>query len=268
MDTQNWRQRIYSIIQKDEGTSRASKIYDIVMLVAIMSSLVPLTFSRPHIELRALELVTVSIFIVDYILRWITADYKLGKGAVSFLIYPFTFMAIVDQLSIIPAFTMMNKSFKLLRITRLLRIFRLLKFLRYTEKVHTLVVVIQKEKRVLVSVLFIAVAYVFITALFMFNMEPKINLATGEPTFRTFFDALYWATVTLTTVGYGDICPVTQIGRFVSMISSLFGVAIIALPSGIITAGYLEELRLEREERRQKQEEGEEKPSPTPDISS
>ncbi|WP_314673049.1 potassium channel family protein, partial [Segatella salivae] len=61
--------------------------------------------------------------------------------------------------------------------------------------------------------------------------------------FHSFFDALYWATVTLTTVGYGDMCPVTDIGRFVSMLSSLFGIAIIALPSGVITARYLDELR-------------------------
>ena len=76
----------------------------------------------------------------------------------------------------------------------------------------------------------------------MFNAEPHINPNTGAETFHSFFDALYWATVTLTTVGYGDLCPVTDIGRVVSMFSSLFGVAIIALPSGVITASYLEEL--------------------------
>ena len=89
--------------------------------------------------------------------------------------------------------------------------------------------------------------YVFVTALIMFNVEPQINPMTGEPTFRTFFDALYWATVTLTTVGYGDVCPVTNVGRFVSMLSSIFGVAIIALPSGVITASYLDELRKQKE---------------------
>ena len=91
--------------------------------------------------------------------------------------------------------------------------------------------------------LWIAVFYVFLTALIMFNAEPHINPVTGEPTFKTFFDALYWATVTLTTVGYGDMVPVTEVGRIVSMISSLFGVAVIALPSGVITASYLDELR-------------------------
>jgi voltage-gated potassium channel len=103
--------------------------------------------------------------------------------------------------------------------------------------------VLSKERHVLFSVLILALFYIFITALIMFNAEPHINPATGQETFSSFFDALYWATVTLTTVGYGDLCPVTDIGRVVSMLSSLFGVAIIALPSGVITASYLDELR-------------------------
>lgn len=119
---QNWRQTIYNIIQKDEGNSRASKAYDIVMMFMIMISLAPLTFTSPHPETRVIELVTVSFFILDYFLRWITADYKLGRGRVSFLIYPFTFMAIIDQLSIVPVFSLLNKSFKLFRITRLFRV--------------------------------------------------------------------------------------------------------------------------------------------------
>lgn len=89
----------------------------------------------------------------------------------------------------------------------------------------------------------LAVSYIFITALIMFNAEPHINPTTGEDTFSSFFDALYWATVTLTTFRYGDLCPVMDIGREISMLSSLFGVAVIALPSGVITASYLEELR-------------------------
>jgi voltage-gated potassium channel len=103
--------------------------------------------------------------------------------------------------------------------------------------------VLSKERHVLFSVLILALFYIFITALIMFNAEPHINPVTGQETFSSFFDALYWATVTLTTVGYGDLCPVTDIGRVVSMLSSLFGVAIIALPSGVITASYLDELR-------------------------
>ena len=79
-----------------------------------------------------------------------------------------------------------------------------------------------------------AVAYILISALVIYNVEPD--------SFETFFDAIYWATISLTTVGYGDIYPITTIGRIVTMFSSAFGIAIIALPSGVITAGYLEEI--------------------------
>jgi voltage-gated potassium channel len=79
-----------------------------------------------------------------------------------------------------------------------------------------------------------AIAYILVSALIIYNVEPE--------SFNTFFDAIYWATVSLTTVGYGDIYPVTTIGRIVTMISSVFGIAIIALPSGVITAGYLSEI--------------------------
>ena len=94
--------------------------------------------------------------------------------------------------------------------------------------------VFKSQKKPLVTVGCLAIAYVLISALVIFNVEPD--------SFETFFDAVYWATVSLTTMGYGDIYPITTIGRVVTMISSVFGIAIIALPSGIITAGFMEEL--------------------------
>lgn len=76
----------------------------------------------------------------------------------------------------------------------------------------------------------------------MFNAEQEINPETGKYLFDDFFDAFYWAACTLTTVGYGDIYPISDTGRLISIISSIVGIAIIALPSGIVTAGYIEEL--------------------------
>lgn len=233
------RKKIYGLLE----SARDGDWYDILMLVAILVSVVPLMFVEEYPVFRVIEIVTVSIFIVDYILRWITADYRLKKGGWSFVIYPFTAWAVIDLLSILPALSLINRGFKILRITRLLRILRLFKLIRYSDKIEVLGKVIRKEKGVLLTVLGIAIFYVFVTALIMFNVEPHVNPVTGATTFATFFDALYWATVTLTTVGYGDMIPATDIGRFVSMLSSLFGVAIIALPSGVITASYLEELR-------------------------
>lgn len=233
------RKKIYGLLE----SSRDGDWYDILMLVAILASVVPLMFVEEYPAFRIIEIVTVSIFIVDYLLRGLTADYRLQKGGWSFVIYPFTGWAIIDMLSILPGLSLIGRGFKILRITRLLRILRLFKLIRYSDKIEILGKVFHKERSVLLSVLGIAVFYVFVTALIMFNVEPHVNPITGATTFATFFDSLYWATVTLTTVGYGDMIPATDIGRFVSMLSSLFGVAIIALPSGVITASYLEELR-------------------------
>ena len=80
----------------------------------------------------------------------------------------------------------------------------------------------------------------------MFNAEEEINPETGQYLFDSFFDAFYWAACTLTTVGYGDIYPISQTGRVISIISALVGIAIIALPSGIITGGYMDELKHRR----------------------
>lgn len=242
------RKRIFEIIERGRSNDMLSVTYDVFMLFVISASIIPLMFVENISIFRYIELITVPIFIFDYILRWTTADYKLKKKAFSFLYYPFTPMAIVDLLSILPGLNVLTPGFKIFRMTRIFKILRLFKFLRYSDKLEILWKVIKKEKGVLLTVLGVSVFYVFVTALIMFNAEPHINPNTGMATFESFFDALYWATVTLTTVGYGDLCPVTDIGRCVSMLSSLFGVAVIALPSGVITASYLDELRHGRKE--------------------
>ena len=101
--------------------------------------------------------------------------------------------------------------------------------------------VIREQRKALVAVGTLAVAYILIAALVIFNVEPD--------SFETFFDSVYWATVSLTTVGYGDIYPVSTAGRVITMLSSILGIAVVALPSGIITAGYLE--RINRENKKE-----------------
>ena len=237
------RERIYQIVEQGKEGDNASIAYNILMLVTIFVSIIPLMFAKIHPVFRYIEDISVSLFIIDYMLRWITADYRLGRKRLSFLIYPFTGWAMIDLLSILPALRLIHRGFKIIRITRLLRVLRLFKLFRYAYKLQVLSRVIKQEKGMLLSVLGISVFYVFLTALIMFNVEPRIDPKTGATTFKTFFDALYWATVTLTTVGYGDLTPASDIGRFITMLSSLFGLAVIALPSGVITASYLQEIR-------------------------
>ena len=246
------QKKVYNLVNKDYKKDIASRIYEWYMLVMILASIVPLLFIEEYSIFKIIDIVTVIAFIIDYLLRWYSSPIQLKKGNYSYLVYPFTPMAIIDVLSILPGLNLINQSFKLIRLTRLLKIVRLLKITRYSKKIMMFLVVLKKERHVLFGVLLLAIFYIFLTALVMFNAEPHINPKTGEETFSSFFDALYWATVTLTTVGYGDLTPVTDVGRIVSMVSSLFGVAIIALPSGVITASYLEELRdlrLKKEEK-------------------
>ncbi len=234
------RKKIYSIIEPIGNENKLSNIYDFIMMTTIVVSIIPLAFKETNAFFQLIDYITVSIFILDYLLRLLTADYKLKKSLASFFVYPLTPMAIIDLISILPSITVLNSSFRLLKLFRLLRtlkVLRAFKFLRYSKSFDIISNVFKKQKKVLSAVATMAVAYVLISALVIYNVEPE--------SFETFFDAIYWATISLTTVGYGDIYPVTTIGRIVTMISSVFGIAIIALPSGVITAGYLEEVNKE-----------------------
>ena len=123
---------------------------------------------------------------------------------------------------------------KAIRLVRTMRVLRNMKFIRYSKSLIIILNVLRKEKKSLSAVATLAVVYILISALVIFNVEPD--------SFGNFFDAVYWATVSLTTVGYGDIYPTSNLGRVVTMVSSMFGIAIIALPAGIITGGYLNEI--------------------------
>ena len=237
LDMKNWRKEIYEMVEVGRE-SAISKAYDYLMLFFILISIIPLGFREQNEWFDWFDTISVSVFIIDYLLRWMTADYLMPDKPKwkAFATYPLTAFAVVDLLSILPSFVVINRALKLFRITRMFKILRIFKFFRYSKNVQILFKVLHKERHILLAVLWIAVFYIIITALIMFNAEDSVM-------FEDFFDALYWATTTLTTVGYGDICPTTNLGRIISMISAILGVAIIALPSGVITASYLEELR-------------------------
>ena len=183
------------------------------------------------------------MFIIDYVARLITADYKLkDKSPTAFLKYPFTPWAIIDLVSILPTITVLNSGFMLLRLFRIFRtfrVFRVFKAFRYSKSIMIIIKVIHNTKDVLLAVCTLAIGYVMISALIIFNVEAD--------SFNTFFDAIYWATVSLTTVGYGDIYPITTAGRVITMISSVFGIAVVALPAGVITAGYMDVINEEKQ---------------------
>lgn len=235
------RNRIFEVIETAREGDKASTIYDSLMMVLIIASVIPLAFKETNVAFETVNVLTAVCFVVDYVLRMSTADLKLKRGASSFAIYPFTPMAIIDLLAILPSFTAILPSLrliKLLRLFRTFRVFRSFKMFRYAKSVQIIADVIKEQKAPLLAVCSMAVGYVLISALVIFNVEPE--------TFDNFFEAVYWATVSLTTMGYGDIYPVTTIGRIVTMVSSFVGIAIVALPAGIITAGYMDRIQKDK----------------------
>ena len=147
-------------------------------------------------------------------------------------------MAIIDLLSILPSINMINKGFKVLKTIRLIRTFRVLrifKSFRYSKNIQIILQVGKNSKKALIAVIYLAIGYIFVCALIIFNVEPD--------SFNTFFDAI---TISLTTVGYGDIYPITTLERIITMVSSFMGIAIVALPASIITAGYMKEIESDK----------------------
>ena len=229
------RKKIYNILNQNA-------IYDTFMFAVIIMSIIPLAFVKQQSWMTLIDRITVIIFIVDYILRWFVAD-KLSNKLNKFVLYPLTPMAIIDLLSILPSITLLNSSFKLLKIFRLFRSLRLLKILklvRYSKSITMICNVFKKQKETFITILVMAITYILVSALVIINVEPE--------TFPTYFDALYWATISLTTVGYGDVYAVTTIGKIITMISSFLGIAVVALPAGIITSGLMDELSKSHDE--------------------
>ena len=241
------REKLYEIIKSPTEGNSETTLYDYFMMIVIILSLLPLTY-KPEAEpywVMYVEHIAVIIFIIDYILRWFVADYEYPHLKHPFLQYVYQPMAIIDLISILPgilvSITYHNPEFMtlmLLRLARLARVLRSFKILEYSHSFRVLRAVIKNSIRPLKAVLAFAITYIVISALVIFHVEPG---------FKDFFEALYWATISLTTVGYGDFVPTTMLGRIITMASSIMGVAVIALPSGIVTAGYMQALEEEKD---------------------
>jgi voltage-gated potassium channel len=230
------KKRIFDIIEVSKDNDIASTAYDIMIFFAVIDGLIPLTTKVTNDYTLALDIVATIIFVLDYALRIYTSDYKMGvKSYKAYIANMLSPMSIIDLLSIIPIISIFHPSVALIRILRIFRIIRIFKLLRYSRTMRNVTNVIRKVRKPLIAVLILTVVYITASAMFIFQIEPDL--------FNTFFDALYWATISITTIGYGDISPVTTPGRLVTIISALVGVAVIALPSGIITAAYLEEIK-------------------------
>ncbi|WP_028235282.1 potassium channel family protein [Pseudobutyrivibrio sp. MD2005] len=230
----DFKRRIYEVLEVSSIGDRSSRAYDKLMTVAIIVGLVPLTMKGSNIYTLLIDLSVSVLFIIDYFARVYTADYKMGyKSYKAYIAYVFTPLAIFDLLSVLPVLYIFFPV-TVISLFRLFRVFRVLKLIRYSKTMVIIANVVRKVKSQLLAVLLLIIVYIFVSAMLIFQLEPTL--------FNSFFDAVYWATISITTIGYGDISPVTPIGRLITMVSALVGMAVIALPTGIITAAYMAEI--------------------------
>lgn len=146
---------LYEIIEpSDNESSKLSSVYDIIMLICIIASMIPLAVKSDNMILNIIDKGTVGVFIIDYILRLITAKQKLDKGVKSYFLYPIQPMAIIDLLSILPSLIPINTGFKVLRLFRIVRtfkVFRSFKIFRYSKNVSRLIKVLKKQSKSLIQ---------------------------------------------------------------------------------------------------------------------
>ncbi len=196
------------------------------------------------------EAFSVIVFTIEYILRvWtctLNEQYKNGlTGRIKFI---FTPLAIIDLFAFLPFYIPMIIPFDLrfLRGLRLLRLIRVLKIGRYSEAVRLFGRVLSAKKAELLTSVFIIFVLLIISSSLLYYVERE-----AQPNkFSSIPQAMWWGVVTLTTVGYGDIYPVTPLGKFLSSIISLLGIGLFAMPTGILSAGFVEEIRARKEGRK------------------
>lgn len=257
------RRKIFEIIQPDHGDSVWSRAFDRVITFLILASVIIVfasTFDIPHGARRifvVLEAVASIVFTVEYALRIATADllYPDRGGLAARLKYVFSPLAIVDLAAIMPFWLPMLLPGTMLgiRALRLVWLLRIFKLNRYFDAMQSLGEVIASKKRELLGSFFFVVLLMLIASLLMYSAEHDAQ----PDAFKNAFSGLWWAVATLTTVGYGDIYPVTALGRLVGTLIAFSGIAAVAVPTGIITAGLTERLdrrcQADRELDRQRQ---------------
>ena len=262
------KQAIFGIIQPAESGKIASKIFDLFIMALIFASIASvfvMTFDISPETVRILnrfERWVLVVFSVEYLLRIWTADmlYPELPPWRARLKYVCSGMAIIDLAAILPFYLPMVMSVNLvvLRAIRLVRLLRLFKLSRYTDAVSSIWAVFRnKFQEILVSVLFVVIVLI-IASLLIYYAEHDAQ----PDKFANAFSGVWWAVATLTTVGYGDIYPVTALGRFLGGIIAITGIGLVAVPTGIISAGFIE--LLERKRGGKSDEKTDEKPNYCP----
>jgi len=240
------RQRVFEIIEKGKKGDISSIIFDSFIITLIVLNIISVfieTFSLPtkfSLSLKKFEIFSIVVFTIEYFLRIWTAPclFEEKKPIIARIKYIFSFMAIIDLLAILPFYIpfIFVIDLRVLRALRIFRLLRLFKFNRYTTSIRKVFEVLKMKSAELISSIFIVLILMLISSALMYSIEHDAQ----PEAFQNAFSGLWWAIATFTTVGYGDIYPVTIVGKLLGGIVSLLGIGLVAVPTGIISSGFLE----------------------------
>ena len=245
------QKKLYAMVSTGVVDSGLNQFYDIISTLALVANLV-CAFASTFDNLDAkyglifdyVDSITVLFFAIDYVLRIITAEqqyrgYPAGKAIARYVTSGY---GIIDLLSFLPHYlpTFFPAGATVFRMLRVVRIFRLFRINAYSDSLSLIGNVISKKKTQLLASVFVIVMLILASSLCMYSVEHEAQ----PDVFKNAFSAIWWATSTLLTVGYGDIYPITVMGQILGIVIPFLGVGLVAIPTGIISAGFVEEYQL------------------------
>jgi len=241
------KKRIFNIIQIGTKTDFPSYAFDIGIVIVIIINLFVTFFStfsqsEPYKNvIDVIELVTIILFTIEYILRIWTSEYLYpdetkGKAVLKFI---FSFYGLIDLFSFLPYFLpiFFPMGIVAFRVFRVIRIFRLFRINSQYDAFNVIVDVIVQKRNQLLSSMSIILVFMLATSMCMYSVEHNAQ----PDVFENAFSGIWWATSTLLTVGYGDVYPITTIGKMLAIVISFLGVGLVAIPTGIISAAFVEQ---------------------------
>jgi len=253
---QKIKRRTFEIIEKASPGDLPSKIFDIFIMLLISSNVIAViletvkNLSARYIFLfRGFEFFSVIVFTAEYGLRlWsCTIDTKFNRPFLGRIRFATTPLVLVDLMAILPFYLPMvfHVDLRFIRVVRLFRLFRIFKLGRYSESMKTFGNVLRAKKEELFITMFVVFILLIIASSLMYFIE---NTAQPE-VFSSIPAAMWWGVATLTTVGYGDVYPITPLGKVLGAIIAILGIGMFALPAGILGSGFIEEIQ--KKQRRQ-----------------
>lgn len=242
-----FKKRTYEIIEKAKENDTASRSFDrfiVIMILLNTLSIVLESFNSLYTmystQFRVFEIFSVLIFTCEYILRIWTSDlgYPSKKGKIGSVVkYMLSSMALIDMLAILPFYLPMliPLDLRFLRMFRVSRFLRVLKINRYTKALSLILSVVKDKKDELIATVFVMGFMIMMSSTIMYYFETEVQ----PESFPNIVASFWWSIATLTTVGYGDIYPITAMGKFFAGIIAILGIGLVALPTGIISSGFV-----------------------------